>query len=201
MMRYLTTPLAALFAIAVLGACGNGDTTNSAATAQPAAAVEPVDAKIESRPLDGDSVGKPGLPVRIGYEFLGTPAVNEPLTVRLNIEGRDVSGLSMSMSTRGQIALSKNAPTRVALKSAVTDASAEQYDTVVNISGAGRSYLNVQITGIYDNQPFTKAVSIPVQVGAGGPVLNTNGEIIDDGVEILSSMPAEQQVDNPPAKD
>ena len=43
-------------------------------------------------------------------------------------------------------------------------------------SDEGRSYLNVQVNGTWEGQPFTKAMSIPVQVGEGGPTLATNGE-------------------------
>ena len=80
------------------------------------------------------------------------------------------------------------------LKMGASSGAAETVDTYVTPSAEGRSYVNIQISGIYENQPFTKAISIPVQVGAGGPVLEKNGEIIDTGVEILSSMPASQEI-------
>lgn len=144
----------------------------------------------------GDSIGKPTVPVTVDYSFAGEPKVGEPLAVRLSVRGSGVSGLSMSLATRGALSMVKTAPTQIALKSGLASNDAAEHEALVIAADRGRSYLNVQITGIYENQPFTKAISIPIQVGEGGPVLSTNGEIIDTGVEVLSVMPAEQTIES-----
>lgn len=177
-----------LLAVA-LGACGGEPPATTTAA--------PVVAEVTSKPLPGDSPGKPSAPVSLTYEFLQAPAVGEPLTIRLSVTGgSDLQPLDLGLGTRGALALSKNTPATMPLKAASsTTAGAMTEDIVVTPSDEGRSYLNVQVNGIWQGQPFTKAMSIPVQVGEGGPTLTTNGEIIDDGVEVLSSMPADQRVE------
>ncbi len=156
----------------------------------------PAVAKVTAKPLHGDSPGKPSAPVSLTYEFLQAPAVGQPLTVRLSVTGgTDVQPLDLGLGTRGALELSKNTPTAMPLKAGSTTTGAMTQDIVVTPSDLGRSYLNVQINGTWEGQPFTKAMSIPVQVGEGGPTLLTNGEIIDDGVEVLSSMPADQRIE------
>ena len=150
------------------------------------------EAKIAAHPHNELSPGKPSVPVTIDCAFLNEPAGEQPLKIRLNVSASGATQLDMHMKTRGNLALSKNTPQAVPLKSAGDQS--EAYEAVVIASEEGRSYLNVQISGFYENQPFTKAISIPVQVGVGGPVLEKNGEIIDTGVEVLSSMPAKQTV-------
>ncbi|MEM7612802.1 MAG: hypothetical protein AAF270_14035 [Pseudomonadota bacterium] len=161
-------------------------------------AVEPVVTKVSSKVLD-DVIGKPTVPVAVEYSFAGTPAVGVPLEVSVTISSVDMSSLGMTMSTRGQLDLGKTMPDQIALKTGLVSAETNTVDVVVIPSATGRSYLNLQVSGMYEGQPFTKAMSLPVQVGEGGPELATNGEIIDTGVEVLSSMPAEQQVE--PAED
>lgn len=157
----------------------------------------PATAAVTSKPLPGDSPGKPTVPVTLSYEFLQVPAVGQPLIVRLEVTGgADVSPLGLAVGVRGALALSKNTPETLPLKAAASGApGAMTQDIVVTPSDEGRSYLNVQVSGTWEGQPFTKAMSIPVQVGEGGPTLMTNGEIIDDGVEVLSSMPADQRIE------
>jgi hypothetical protein len=177
-----------LLAIA-LSACG-GEPPATTTEAPPVA-------EVTSKPLPGDSPGKPSVPVSLAYEFLQAPAVGQPLTVRLEVSGgADVVAMDLAVNTRGALTLSKNTPATAPLKAASTGApGAMTQDIVVTPSDEGRSYVNVQVSGTWEGEPFTKAMSIPVQVGEGGPTLQTNGEIIDDGVEVLSSMPADQRIE------
>lgn len=186
MHRIASTTLLAI----VLSACG-GEPPATTSEAPPVA-------EVTSKPLPGDSPGKPTVPVSLAYEFLQAPAVGQPLTVRLEVTGgTDVVAMDLGVGTRGALALSKNTPVSAPLKVASTGVpGAMTQDIVVTPSDEGRSYLNVQVSGTWEGQPFTKAMSIPVQVGAGGPTLETNGEIIDDGVEVLSSMPADQRIES-----
>lgn len=188
-MNYLIYRTLAVASIVLVGS-GCSDTLPPLDEAQGATVAA---AKIAAHPLSEQQHGKQSLPVKLDYAFLNEPVVGQPLTIRLNITTSSVSQLDMRMNTRGSLALSKNTPQSVPLKTG-SSGQPEAYEAVVVASEEGRSYLNVQITGIFENQPFTKAVSIPVQVGAGGPVLEKNGEIIDTGVEVLSSMPARQTV-------
>ncbi|MEO0616873.1 MAG: hypothetical protein AAFY69_12150 [Pseudomonadota bacterium] len=157
----------------------------------------PTVAEISSKRLPGDSPGKPTVPVFMAYEFLQTPAVGEPLTVRVELTGATtVAASGMRVATRGALALSKNTPEQMPLKAAASSSDGVlTQDIVVTPSDTGRSYVSIQVNGLWEGQPFTKAMSIPVQVGEGGPRLETNGVIIDDGVEVLSSMPADQQLE------
>ena len=184
------TPLLILAAAAIV-ACG-GEPPETTAPA-------PVAADITAKALTGNSPGKPSVPLSLGYEFLQTPAIGQPLTVRLRVApGNGIALGDMSVTTRGALTLSNNTPAQVALKAAAAagDDGSMRRDIVVTPADTGRSYLNVQISGTSPDGPFTKAIAIPVQVGTGGPKLESNGEIIDDGVEVLSSMPADQQLDD-----
>ncbi|MEN7342795.1 MAG: hypothetical protein AAAFM81_07600 [Pseudomonadota bacterium] len=182
------------FQFSIVLMIGSGLLSGCSESLPPAPEQSLAEAKIAARTVSEASIGKPTVPVVVDYAFLNTPTVDQPLQIRMSVSGRDVSNLTMAMSTRGELALSKNTPASMPLKMGATTGAAEAVDTYVTPSAEGRSYVNVQISGLYENQPFTKAISIPVQVGAGGPVLEKNGEIIDTGVEILSSMPASQQV-------
>lgn len=182
--------LLALSAAAVLGLTACSETLSPVTDESVIA-----EAKITASSVSEDSIGKPTVPVTINYTFQNEPVVGEPLQISLNVSSSGVSGLSMAMTTRGSLALSKNTPAQIVLKSNVSPSATQSHNAVVVANAEGRSYLNVQITGIYEGQPFTKAVSIPVQVGQGGPTLQKNGEIIDTGIEVLSSMPASQTVE------
>lgn len=179
-----------LLAIALAACSGEPPATTTEA---------PAVAGVSSKPLllPGHSPGKPTAPVSLAYEFLQAPAVGQPLTVRLSVTGgADVQPLDLGVGTRGALTLSKNTPSAMPLKAAASSAPGVMtQEIVVTPSDQGRSYLNVQVNGTWEGQPFTKAMSIPVQVGEGGPMLSTNGEIIDDGVEVLSSMPADQRIE------
>lgn len=159
----------------------------------------PVVAEVAAKPLPGTSPGKPTVPVYMAYEFMQAPAVGQPLTVRVTLRGMgDVLTSDLRVSTRGALALSKNTPERMPLKAAASaspDISSVTQDIIVTPSDTGRSYVSLQVVGTWEGQPFTKAMAIPVQVGEGGPRLETNGVIIDDGVEVLSSMPADQRLE------
>lgn len=185
MHRTATTILLAI----ALSACGGEP---------PATTTEaPATVAVTAKPLPGDSPGKPTVPLSLSYAFLQAPAVGQPLTVRLEVTGEaDMSVLDLGVGVRGALALSKNTPASLPLKAATSGAPGVMtQDIVVTPSDEGRSYLNIQVNGTWEGQPFTKAMSIPVQVGEGGPALKTNGEIIDDGVEVLSSMPADQRIE------
>ncbi|MEL6447971.1 MAG: hypothetical protein AAFQ62_08535 [Pseudomonadota bacterium] len=156
----------------------------------------PAVAQVAGKPLPGDSPGKPTVPIFMSYEFLQSPAVGEPLTVRVELRGATaVATNGMRVATRGSLALSKNTPSQMPLKASSSSAGVMTQDIVVTPSDTGRSYVSIQVSGTWEGQPFTKAMSIPLQVGEGGPRLETNGVIIDDGVEVLSSMPADQQLE------
>lgn len=157
------------------------------------------DAKIAARSLAvNSSPGKPSVPVSLSYDFDTAPAVGQPLKIRLEITGDDrVEAAKLTLGTRGALALSGNLSSVIALKSLSTAGGAAQaQDIVVTPSDTGRSYVSVQINGTWQGQPFTKAMTIPVQVGEGGPTLQTNGTLIDDGTEVLSSMPADQVLES-----
>lgn len=176
---------------AVLAGCGQQPGTSDVVVA---ATPAPAKAEIDARHMPGDSIGKPTLPITFSYDYAQAPSVGEPMTVSISVESRDISAMSMRLATRGDIALSKSTPAAIALKANGIDPSQETLDVVVTPAAEGRSYLNVIVSGSYEGQPVTKAVSIPIQVGEGGPTLKTNGTIIATDVEVLSSMPASQTV-------
>ncbi|MEL6199045.1 MAG: hypothetical protein AAFR09_02440 [Pseudomonadota bacterium] len=174
---------------ASLAACGDEPPVTSTEA--------PVAAEISSKKLTAEQHGKSTVPVFMAYEFLQTPAVGEPLTVRVELaRASTIEAGALRVATRGAMTLSKNTPEQMPLKaSASSGTDLWTQDIVVTPSDTGRSYVSIQVNGIWEGQPFTKAMSIPVQVGEGGPRLETNGVIIDDGVEVLSSMPADQQLE------
>lgn len=186
-MKSRAVLIAALSATLTLTGCSNG----GGEIAETAVA-EVSKPEISVRMLE--SPGKPTVPVDISYRFDSEPAVDQPLTVTVAVSGNAVNDLSMSMSTRGEIALSKNLPEAIPLKANATVIDPASFDAVVTPSAEGRAYLNVQINGVYEGQRFTKAKTIPIQVGQAGPTLAANGRIVDTGVEVLSSMPATQEI-------
>ncbi|MEL6869616.1 MAG: hypothetical protein AAFO81_07440 [Pseudomonadota bacterium] len=176
-------------AAGTLTACGRGD--------QPALTAADMAEKpeIQAATIAGDSIGKPTLPIKVDYTYAQTPTVGEPLTVQLRVESRDISAMTMNLSTRGEVALSKSTPASIAMKGNGVTPSAETHDIVMTPAVEGRSYLNVVVNGTYIGEPVTKAVSIPIQVGSGGPSLSSNGAVIATDVEVLTSMPAQQTVE------
>ncbi|MEO0575554.1 MAG: hypothetical protein AAF004_08825 [Pseudomonadota bacterium] len=178
-----------IVAVALAGCGQQPGSSNVVVAATPA----PTKAEIDATHMHGDSIGKPTLPITFAYDYT-TPTVGEPMTVSVSVDSADISAMSMRVSTRGDIAVSKSTPDAIPMKANGIDAASETLDIVVTPSAEGRSYLNVIVSGTYEGQPVTKAVSIPIQIGQGGPTLKSNGTIIETDVEVLSSMPASQTV-------
>lgn len=97
---------------------------------------------------------KAGSDVVMGYQIEGTPAVGQPLTIRLSISS--VQGADISFSADSALALQN--PSQV-LKAAAGQPS--QHSIAVVPQALGRYYVNVFSNG----QNSSSATSIAIQVG------------------------------------
>ena len=185
-----------ILVLALLAGCGD-ETPVVAAQADSVAADQK--AEIAASYVARESIGKPTLPVTLSYSYLNSPAVDEPVTVRVSVSSLGISDMTATIGTKGALALAKSQPSDVVMKaaSATTQATSENLDIVVTPSAEGRSYITLLVAGVMNGRPMTKAVAVPVQVGTGGPALATNGEIIATDVEVLSSLPAQQRLEQP----
>lgn len=135
---------------------------------------------------------KPSPPISLAYRIVGTPAVNEPLRIELDIAAATTGEPVAHFTPRGELALGKSQPEQLALKTATGAAPAapQTREVLVVPLQEGRSYLNVLIEAQHEGQPVAKAVAIPIQTGDAPPVMDQNGVEMETDGEIVNSLPA-----------
>ncbi|MEL7312146.1 MAG: hypothetical protein AAFN07_11580 [Pseudomonadota bacterium] len=189
-LRNLPKTIACLSAAAVLAGCGGVAEEVADVEIAPAAKPELSLVELES---DGSSAS----PMAIGYAFDSEPTVGQPLVISVSVSGEQASELLLQTSTRGGVSLSDNSPASIALKPNPTVAEPATAQLVVTPEEPGRSYVNLQIGGLFEGRTFTTAKTIPIQAVSAEPNLDTNGNVIDTGVEVLSSLPAQEDMTAP----
>jgi len=143
----------------------------------------------------GAATGKPSAPVTIRYKISDTPIIGQPLDIELQfltaatdrpiqVEYRlaDASTLTLQVDQERKFKLTMNASSKM---------GSHKVTVVPQIEG--RSYLIVSATVETTRGSMTKQMSVPIQVGAGGPVLQTNGKLLPaaDGTTVIS-VPAKE---------
>ncbi|MEM6818009.1 MAG: hypothetical protein AAF578_04410 [Pseudomonadota bacterium] len=129
-------------------------------------------------------------PISVVYAFDTEPSVGDPVTVSVIVEGIGAEPMTLRASVRGPLALSENTPENIALAAGSAPATV---DIVVTPEDQGLAYLHLQLTGQREARPFTRAMAIPVQVGAGADAADIR-KLLDAGVEVLSSQPAVDEI-------
>ncbi len=168
--------------VAVLAGCGGGSLEIDAEPVE-TQAPEITVSSIAAESADPASIS-------VAYSFDTEPAVGDPLTVSLTVEGVGSEPLALLSSASGPLALSENTPEQIELAAGSTPVTV---DIVVTPQDQGLAYLHLQMTGQRDSRPFTRAMAVPVQVGAGADAGDIQ-KLLDAGVEVLSSQPAADEI-------
>ncbi len=155
--------------------------------------------EIESRALPA-SVATDAIVLSIDYAFGGAPTVGEPLAVLLTVNASQTSDLSLTLRAQDHVVLSENTPQTIALSGVSAGDNGSAYEVVVNVEGEGRSFLNAQVSGTYEGRRLTKAISIPIYASAAIAVLQPGAQTLDDGVEVMTSVPGAAAADTSPLK-
>ncbi|MEO0997951.1 MAG: hypothetical protein AAFX58_10560, partial [Pseudomonadota bacterium] len=141
--------------------------------------------------------GKPAPPIDLRYSVLGEPEVGSPLEITLDVGTALVGPVTLSLRPKDGLVLGANQPPSMDLAAAAAapapgDAAETRRITVIP-QAEGRSYLVVNVTVQTDAGPQTKVMSIPVQVGALPPRMQSNGTVTDGGADAVVSMPAAER--------
>lgn len=139
------------------------------------------------------SPGKPGAPVELNYELLGTPAVGQPLTLRLDFRASgEADDLSISYAGEGALSLQAAAAENLSLRAEPTP----HRELTVVPRKEGMHYVNVFVRLGERSRSF----SVPIQVGKVDvkAALKPQGELstTPEG-ERLISLPAQETVEKP----
>ena len=178
----------------VLAACGGSDVDPVAAvdaTTETMSETEVLKPAKPGRDYDG-TVSKPGSPFALSYRIVGTPLVGSPVTINLRVDsllGTDPITVDYRINDLSAMSLHEAQPDRVRIAPAENQNFVEQRVTVVP-QREGRIYLNVSSSYETDSGSVSAIMAIPIQVGAGGPDLQENGEVQldenDEPVRVLS---------------
>ncbi|MEL6300148.1 MAG: hypothetical protein AAFV47_10495 [Pseudomonadota bacterium] len=169
-------------AVALMAGCGGGSLEVDADPVE-AEAPEITVSSIAAESADTASIS-------VAYAFDTEPKVGDPLTVSVTVEGVGPEPLALLSSVSGPLALSENTPERIELAAGQTPVIV---DIVVTPQDQGLAYLYLQMTGQREARPFTRAMAVPVQVGAGADAGDIQ-KLLDAGVEVLSSQPAADEI-------
>ena len=137
-----------------------------------------------------DSPGKPLPPIDFKYELLGVPAVGQPLDIRVtsSFEAElDALNVALSGSERMQV------PAAIArFRMARTAAAAPMTRTItVTPLATGTLYLNVLLQAEIGGRQQSRAVTIPIRVGAEAPPSEPEGTPTTDAEgQPIISLPA-----------
>ncbi len=183
MMRMTSFALASAVA---LGACGGADDA-----AVDLSAPKKVERTVEASP------GKPAPPIDLRYSVLGEPEVGSPLEIALDVGTALTGPVTLSLRPKDGLVLGTNQQASMDLAgAAAAQAPGETTETrriTVIPQAEGRSYLVVNVTVQTDAGPQTKVMSIPVQVGALPPRMQSNGTVTGSGPDAVVSMPATER--------
>ena len=139
-----------------------------------------------------DSPGKPLPPIDFKYELLGEPTVGQPLEIRVTSSVQAELGalnVALSGSERMQV------PAAIArFRMARTAQSVPMTRTIsVTPLASGTLYLNVLLQADIDGRQQSRAVTIPIRVGAQSQPSETAGTLSTDAEgEPIISLPADE---------
>lgn len=139
-----------------------------------------------------DSPGKPLPPIDFQYELLGEPAVGQPLEIRITSSMRaelDALNVALSGSERMQVSAEM---ARFRMARAAEDVPMTRTIRVTPLA-SGTLYLNVLVQADVDGRLQSRAVMIPIRVGAGSQPSEAEGTLSTDadGRPIIS-LPARE---------
>lgn len=162
------------------------------AEGQPAEAADPA----EGGPREGAAVsGKPGAPVRLAYNVIGTPVVGQPLSIAIEVastvQDRPVT-LHYGIHDAAELAFPDAQPRQVSLGTIAAREAARQQVRVVP-QREGRLYLNVVAEVETEGGALLKAMAIPIQVGDAPSPPGPQGRLLQDAEgESVISLPASE---------
>lgn len=139
------------------------------------------------------SPGKPSAPVTLNYEWLGTPALGQPITLRLSFSAQgEAADLRLRYAGEGAVSLRAGGEEQVSLRAE----PAPVRELVVVPSREGLHHVNVFV----ELGDRARAFSIPLQVGKVDmkTLLKPQGKLVQtpEG-QTLISLPAEETVEQP----
>ena len=143
----------------------------------------------------GTSPGKPSPPISIDYKVVGVPIVGQPVTVELEVSSSiAVREMRVSYQVMDPVVLFlPETQAREALFTEVAEGQARSPRVSVIPQAEGRSYLGVMVEIDTDEGLWTRAASIPIQVGSVRAEPRLNGELqTDEQGEAVISMPARE---------
>ena len=139
-----------------------------------------------------DSPGKPLPPIDFKYELLGEPVVGQPLEIRVtsNVQADlDALNVALSGSERMQV------PAAIARFRMARTASSTPMTRTITVTplATGTTYLNVVLQADIGGRTQSRAVTIPIRVGAGSAQSDPSGTLSTDadGQPIIS-LPADE---------
>lgn len=177
--------------VGLLAACGDKESP-PAQTAEDETA--PVAAQ-KAAANRGTSPGKPSPPISIDYKVIGVPIVGQPVTVELEVSSSiAVREMRVSYQVMDPVVLFlPETQAREALFTEVAEGQARSPRVSVIPQAEGRSYLGVLVEIDTDEGLWTRAASIPIQVGSVRAEPRLNGELqTDEQGEAVISMPARE---------
>lgn len=172
-------------------ACDGGGTTPERGTDPPAAGDD-------SRPGGengaAEAPGKPGAPIAIDYEVIGTPIVGQPVSIDLSVKathGNAPVRLTYRVLDAQSLRFPDAQAKEVALRVGDTEPAVRQVTVVPQREG--RLYLNVTAEIETPEGALMKSIAIPVQVGSGEPARQApDGTLGEDAEgEAIISLPAD----------
>ncbi|MBI2380577.1 MAG: hypothetical protein HYV16_07470 [Gammaproteobacteria bacterium] len=139
------------------------------------------------------SPGKPSAPVTLSHEWLGTPQLGQPITLRLNFRTRgEATDLRVHYAGEGALSLRAGAEESISLRAEPMPVR----ELTVIPSREGRHYVNVFV----ELGGRARAYSIPLQVGKVDmkTLLKPQGKLVQtpEGQSLIS-LPAEETVEPP----
>lgn len=141
------------------------------------------------------SPGKRTAPVTIRYKISGEAIIGQPLDIQLQFL---TSATDQPMQIQYRIAdtsalMMQHDQVRQLKLTADSNQKMGAHKVTVIPQAQGRSYLLVSATVNTANGSMMKQISIPVQVGTGGPKHQTNGKLLPAaGGTAIISMPAKE---------
>ncbi len=143
-------------------------------------------------PAITDSPGKPLAPIDFEYELLGEPTVGQPLEIRItsNIQAElDVLNVALSGNERVQV------PAAIARFRMARPASSEPMTRTISVTplASGTMYLDVLLQADIRGRQQSRAVTIPIRVGAQSQPSAPNGTLSTDAQgQPIISLPADE---------
>lgn len=177
--------------VGLLAACGDKESPPAQTAADETAPV----AAQKAAANRGTSPGKPSPPISIDYKVVGVPIVGQPVTVELEVSSSiTVREMRVSYQVMDPVVLFlPETQARESLFTEVAEGQIRSPRVSVIPQAEGRSYLGVLVEIDTDEGLWTRAASIPIQVGNVRAEPRLNGELqTDEQGEAVISMPARE---------